>query len=86
MSPLTSLQLQGILPDEYEHLEATAQILPGNNATAVNPFVGLVVNLNVVTRAHRDSKDDCICLVLAIGDFEGGELCLVERSAVRLGR
>ncbi|KAH9924497.1 uncharacterized protein B0H18DRAFT_847061, partial [Fomitopsis serialis] len=45
-------QLQTFLPREYEVLEATAAILPGNNVSVVSPFVGLVVNLNVVTRAH----------------------------------
>ncbi|KAH9910583.1 uncharacterized protein B0H18DRAFT_963097 [Fomitopsis serialis] len=64
-------KLQTVLPMEYERLEATASILPGNNVSVVNPFVGLVVNLNVVTRAHRDSKDDSVCLVLPIGDFSG---------------
>lgn len=67
---------------EYERLEATAAILPGNNVSAVSPFAALVVNLNVVTRAHRDRQDDGVCLVLPIGEFEGGELCLVEAGLV----
>lgn len=67
-----------MLPSEYEHLSATASLLPDNCASAVRPFVGLVINLNVSTLAHRDAKDDSICLVLAIGDFDGGELCLYE--------
>ncbi|KAH9917570.1 uncharacterized protein B0H18DRAFT_883715, partial [Fomitopsis serialis] len=75
-------QLQMFLPGEYERLEATAAILPGNNVSVVSPFVGLVVNLNVVTRAHRDSKDDGVCLVLPIGEFDGGELCLVEPGLI----
>ncbi|KAH9926365.1 uncharacterized protein B0H18DRAFT_954689 [Fomitopsis serialis] len=70
-------KLQSVLPVEYERLEATAAILPGNNASVVNPFVGLVVNLNVVTRAHRDSKDDSVCLVLPIGDFAGAASSLL---------
>ncbi|KAH9911423.1 uncharacterized protein B0H18DRAFT_892829 [Fomitopsis serialis] len=75
-------QLQMFLPGEYERLEAMAAILPGNNVSVVSPFVGLVVNLNVVTRAHRDSKDDGVCLVLPIGEFDGGELCLVEPGLI----
>ncbi|KAH9911249.1 uncharacterized protein B0H18DRAFT_854571, partial [Fomitopsis serialis] len=74
--------LQDILPNEYERLEATASILPDNNASAVHPFVALAVNLNVVTRAHRDAQDDRVCLVLPIGDFNGGELCIVEAGLV----
>ncbi|EPS96417.1 hypothetical protein FOMPIDRAFT_1130348, partial [Fomitopsis schrenkii] len=71
-------QVAHMLPSEYEHLSATASLLPDNCASAVRPFVGLVINLNVSTLAHRDAKDDSICLVLAIGDFDGGELCLYE--------
>ena len=78
-----------MLPDEYRHLEAIASILPDGNTSPVHPFVGLVINLNAVTRAHRDSKDDTMCLVLALGDFEGGDLCLYEPGLViplRCGR
>lgn len=35
-----------------------------------------------MTAAHRDSMDDGICLVLAVGDFEGGELVLYEPGLV----
>ncbi|KAH9910774.1 uncharacterized protein B0H18DRAFT_839145, partial [Fomitopsis serialis] len=45
-------KLRDMLPTEYEHLEATASFLPDNNTSPVHPFVGLVINLNVVTRAH----------------------------------
>jgi predicted 2-oxoglutarate/Fe(II)-dependent dioxygenase YbiX len=39
-----------------------------------------VVNIQPVTRAHRDSSDeiDSICLIMALGDFQGGDLCLYE--------
>lgn len=71
-----------MLPGVYERLDAYARILPGNNTAVSAPFLGLVINLNVVTAAHRDSKDDSFCLVLAIGDFEGGELVLYEPGLV----
>ncbi|EPS93099.1 hypothetical protein FOMPIDRAFT_1085773, partial [Fomitopsis schrenkii] len=41
-----------MLPHEYRHLEAIASILPDGNTSPVHPFVGLVINLNAVTRAH----------------------------------
>jgi hypothetical protein len=47
-----------------------------------HPFGGFVLNINVVTGAHRDFKDLKICLVLVIGDHIGGELCLVEPGLV----
>jgi hypothetical protein len=44
-----------------------------------------VLNINVVTGCHHDFKDMNICLVLDIGEHEGGELCFVEpRLVVRL--
>ena len=36
------------------------------------------MNLNAVTVAHRDANDKHICVVMAIGDFQGADLCLVE--------
>ena len=70
------------MPDVYDRLEGYAVLLPCNNQAISAPFLGLVINLNVVTAAHRDSKDESICLVLAIGDFEGGELVLYEPGLV----
>lgn len=46
------------------------------------PFGSIVLNLNVVTNAHRDAKDLQACLVLVLGDHAGGELCLVEPGIV----
>lgn len=46
------------------------------------PFTGYVVNLNVVTDAHRDFKDKTICIVLALGQFQGGQLVLYEPGLV----
>ena len=82
-SPLTTHpQLKDILPDIYDHLDGYAALLPCNNQVICAPFLGLVINLNVATAAHRDSKDDSVCLVLAIGDFEGGDLLLYEPGLV----
>ncbi|KAI0708140.1 hypothetical protein C8Q72DRAFT_790818 [Fomitopsis betulina] len=70
------------LPIEYERLEATVSVLPDYNISAVHPFVGLVLNFNIATCAHRDSKDDRICLVVPVGEFVGSNLCLVEPGLV----
>lgn len=56
--------------------------MPGNDQAIGAPFIGLVINVNVVTAAHRDSKDEAVCLVLVIGDFDGGELVLYEPGLV----
>ncbi|EPS99191.1 hypothetical protein FOMPIDRAFT_1125118, partial [Fomitopsis schrenkii] len=75
-------KLKDMLPDVYEQLDVYARLLPGNNHVLSAPFLGLVINLNVVTTAHRDAKDSCACLVLTIGDFEGSELVLYEPGLV----
>ncbi|QRV90747.1 DEAD-box ATP-dependent RNA helicase 42 [Ceratobasidium sp. AG-Ba] len=45
-----------------------------------SPFCMTVLNVQPATRAHRDSSDelDSICLILPLGDYEGGDLCLYE--------
>lgn len=56
--------------------------LPGNSRPVVAPFVSLVVNINVRTEAHRDKKDLFLCLVMPVGEFEGGELVMYEQGLV----
>ncbi|KAI0055244.1 hypothetical protein BV25DRAFT_1815883, partial [Artomyces pyxidatus] len=70
------------LPEEFEVLKIEAEALPGNNQSAVYPFLGFVVNLNVSTKAHRDGQDKLLCLVLTLGEFEGGALGMVEPGIV----
>ena len=60
----------------------TAYLLPNHSTSAVHPFLGLVLNFNIASQAHRDAKDDSICVVIPIGEFLGGALCLVELGIV----
>ncbi|QRV96097.1 DEAD-box ATP-dependent RNA helicase 42 [Ceratobasidium sp. AG-Ba] len=48
------------------------------------PFCMTVLNLQPSTKGHRDTSDmvNSICLVLALGDFSGGQLCLFEPGLV----
>ncbi|KAI0734082.1 hypothetical protein C8Q72DRAFT_810169 [Fomitopsis betulina] len=48
----------------------------------MHPFLSPVINLNIVTLAHRDHQDKSMCIVLVVGDYEGGELCLYEPGLV----
>ena len=59
-----------------------ADLLPAGNLPAVYPFQSWVLNLNAATKAHRDKKDCGLCLVIPVGLFEGGELCMVETGLV----
>lgn len=78
-----SKQLRECLPEEYENLSSiSADILPGNSNSKVYPFTALVLNTNVSTNGHRDQGDFRVCMVIPIGDFEGGELVLVEPGFV----
>ncbi|KAG1818569.1 uncharacterized protein BJ212DRAFT_1268802 [Suillus subaureus] len=45
-----TVQLQELLPKEYDLLEASACILPGNHHSPVLPFLSLVFNLNVTPK------------------------------------
>ncbi|EGO28352.1 hypothetical protein SERLADRAFT_405926 [Serpula lacrymans var. lacrymans S7.9] len=69
------------LPEEYKLLAEVTSILPGINLSPIFPFLSLVINLNVSTKGHRDSKDKDFCLVLLIGNFQGGALIMVETDA-----
>ena len=70
------------MPEEYCILSMDAEVLPGNAHSIVHPFLSLVINLNVATLAHRDRQDKALCVVLAVGDHTGGELCLYEAGLV----
>lgn len=59
-----------------------ADMMPAGIFPAVYPFQSWVLNLNVSTKAHRDPKDFGLCLVIPVGRFEGGELCMVETGLV----
>lgn len=75
-------QMETCLQEEFELLMEVASVLPGNCSSPVAPFISLVVNINVRTKAHRDSLDRHLCLVVPIGRFEGGALCLLENGLV----
>lgn len=74
--------METYLQDEFEMLMEVAHVLPGNCSTPVTPFISLVININVRTKAHRDSSDRHLCLVIPVGNFEGGALCLLENGLV----
>ena len=70
------------LPEEYNVLMRIIDHLPGNSYPPTAPFASFVLNLNIRTEAHRDKKDKDVCLVLPIGEFEGGGLVMFEQGLV----
>ena len=50
-------QMETYLQEEFELLMEVASVLPSNCSSPVAPFISLVVNVNVRTKAHRDSLD-----------------------------
>ncbi|KAI0317928.1 hypothetical protein OF83DRAFT_1024044, partial [Amylostereum chailletii] len=71
--------LEHYLPVEFKVLSMSAN-LPVLNTSPVFPFLGLVLNINVSTFAHRDDQDLLYCLVLPLGEYDGGEICLYEQG------
>lgn len=63
-------------------MQVDCEVLPSNQASPVQPFLGFVLNLNISSRCHRDHGDKTFCMVIPIGDYEGGELCLMEPGIV----
>ena len=57
-------------------------MLPGASHSPFSPMLSVVVNLNVSTLAHRDSFDKELCLVMPVGELDGGALVLVEQGLV----
>lgn len=70
------------LPDIHSQLTLFCDILPLNDSSATHPFPGCVINLQVSTEGHLDSGDDTICVVIPFGDFEDGELVLLEAGLI----
>ena len=76
------LKIECYLPDTYQKLSRYTNCLPGDEFPAGYPFGGVVMNLNVATKIHRDPEDLDICLIIVISDCIGGELVLLEPGIV----
>ncbi|VDB87439.1 unnamed protein product [Peniophora sp. CBMAI 1063] len=74
--------LHHYLKDEMNEIVISIERLPGSQSSPTAPFAGLVVNVNVITRMHRDKKDKKFCCIIALGDWEGGDLCFYEQGLV----
>lgn len=74
--------MHNYLPGLVGRLVMYAELLPLAGPSPAYPFSGFVLNLSVGTCAHRDPGDKDICVVLAFGDYEGGELCFYETGMV----
>ncbi|KAF8573237.1 hypothetical protein K439DRAFT_1251242, partial [Ramaria rubella] len=59
--------VQKHLPNIWTELEACAHVIPKSTALPGYPFASLVLNLQAITRAHKDIMDNKFCLVIPIG-------------------
>ncbi|KAJ7273894.1 hypothetical protein C8J57DRAFT_1063015, partial [Mycena rebaudengoi] len=75
---LKILKFKHANPNAFDEVRMFADVLPLNSASPMYPFAGFMINLRVVTDAHKDSKDAKWCLIIFINDGEGGHLCLHE--------
>lgn len=71
-----------MLPEAHKKLSSFANCLPGNERLIAYPFSGFVLNINALTRIHRDWNDKDICIVIPISDCDGGDLALMELGLV----
>ena len=79
LSPFLTLpQVEMHFKDQFAEVFAGVNVLPMNTTTPFSPFTSCIININCKTKSHRDTRDFEGCLVLPIGKFEGGELCLKE--------
>ncbi|KIO04324.1 hypothetical protein M404DRAFT_143669, partial [Pisolithus tinctorius Marx 270] len=67
---------------EYEVMSMVAGALPGYALLHAEPFTSIVLNINVCTWIHQDCQDCEFCMVLAIGQFQGSSLVLMEPGLV----
>jgi hypothetical protein len=74
--------LEHHLPDSYKKLAEYANCLPGDEFVAGYPFGGIILNLNIATKIHRDSEDLDLCLIIVISKCVGGDLVLLEPGLV----
>jgi len=70
------------LPDSYQKLARYANCLPGDEFLAGYPFGGIVLNLNIATKIHRDPEDLDLCLITVISECIGGDLVMLEPGLV----
>jgi hypothetical protein len=85
MEPICQLVCKIIkkyLPDIHDKLRVFCEILPFSHHPITYPFPGFVLNCQVCTEGHTDTKDNLICVVIPFGDCEGGELVLYEAGLV----
>lgn len=74
--------MQRVLPDNFQNLAILVEALPLNEWAPAYPFSGIVINVNIATRAHRDRADEEVCMVITISQCEGGALVLHESGLV----
>ncbi|KIK79201.1 hypothetical protein PAXRUDRAFT_161937 [Paxillus rubicundulus Ve08.2h10] len=74
MFSYSSSMMEYYLPREHAVLAEVASLLPGQIISPAHPFCALVVNINICTLGHCDSKDKDICKVIPIGNTPVGRL------------
>lgn len=66
----------------YNDLAFFVDVLPFFSESPAYPFGGFVVNISVSTNGHRDAGDKHICVVIGLGNYTGGQICLYEAKLV----
>ncbi|KDQ52147.1 hypothetical protein JAAARDRAFT_139235 [Jaapia argillacea MUCL 33604] len=74
--------IQRFFPKDFKTLSEYCELLPLDDMSPVYPMSSLVLNLDVATNGHRDSKDIGVCVVVAWAPHKRGELCVKEIGVV----
>ncbi|KAJ7865066.1 hypothetical protein B0H13DRAFT_1560761, partial [Mycena leptocephala] len=70
--------LKEYLPEDTVELSFYAEQIPLQASSPCYHFGGFVINFNAFNWAHQDKNDKRMCLLLPLGRFTGGQLCLIE--------
>lgn len=70
------------LPTETDQLLKEVEDLPFRRSVPCRPFGGFVLNFNAITNAHLDPKDLLGCFLVPFGEYEGGEVALMDLGIV----
>jgi hypothetical protein len=75
--------MKQLVPAEFEKLELIIDLLPLAAPSGVQPFTGIVFNIQLASEPHNDQLDfGNLCVVLVISDCSGGELILHEAGLI----
>ena len=66
------------MPDSYKKLVEHDNCLPCGESFAEYSFGGIIFDLNVATKNHKDTENLDLCLIIIISKCMGGDIVLLD--------